>query len=289
LTPEETDEALRSLSPVDRAKATAWLKQQPAAASTLALMRALQRESIPRLRRALNEIIELRQITRPSSTESSEPNGSNNELQVSGESLDVAALIRHELSPAIGWIRLAANKEIENFATSETDSAVRKLQRRINGLVALAKESQELEIQPVSFPAVLVENWPHPAVKPTFEPTPETAGIEIHTDNDLLSLLLSNVYQNAIDASTEATGTPAVHIAWGFTGHDYWARVNNPFDGNRFSIDDVSAVGHSSKTAHQGHGMELIKSVAARLSMSISLEGTSGIASFSLSGARSHE
>jgi hypothetical protein len=205
------------------------------------------------------------------------------------EKVDIAALVRHELSPAVGWIRLAADAEIESFSTSKTNEAVRKLQRRIDGLVAIIKSGEQLNIRRLSLPHVLLDNWPDISTTPAVTPNAEEASIDIETDEGLFSILLSNAFQNAIDASIDATGVASTQITWGYTDQNYWVRVANPFKGDRFNLADVAGIGNSSKMSHQGQGLSLIQTVADRLGLAITLEGVSGTASFSLSGTRRHE
>jgi hypothetical protein len=257
-------------------------------------MRALQTETVPQVRRLLLQVLESRQkSTAPShggaaviSPLTGEPPAHD---AVVSEQVDIAALVRHELSPAVGWIRLAADSEIESFATSKTNEAVRKLQRRIDGLVTIIKSGEDLNLRRLSLPHILVDNWPDTHTAPTVMPSEEEASIDIETDEGLFSILLSNVFQNAIDASGDAIGEASAQVTWGYTDQNYWVRVTNPFKGDRFALADVVDVGNSSKMAHQGQGLSLIQTVADRLGLAITLEGISGTASFSLSGTRPHE
>lgn len=297
MTPESPEEleGLNSSSPSSRAKAVGWLIQHPRAITTRALMNALQDETVPQVRRLLLRVQETRQRALDAVDE--EPKASSKALgsltladQASvSDYVDIAALVRHELSPAVGWIRLAADSEIESFGSSKTNDAVRKLQRRIDGLVTIIKSSEGLNIRRISLPDILMEAWPDTGSVFQFTPTGEDRAIDIETDESLFSMLLSNVFQNAIDASVEATGTPAAHVTWGSTDRNFWVRVDNQFSGDRFSLADVVRVGNSSKMAHQGQGLLLIKTIAERLGFAISLEGFSGTASFSLSGARPND
>jgi len=292
-TPDEL-QGLLSTTPSNRARAAGWLIQHPEAITTRALMNALQTETVPQVRRLLLQVLESRQSLTDSMRRGSlagsqavdaQPVRSNG---TAPEHFDVAALVRHELSPAVGWIRLAADSEIESFGTSKTNDAVRKLQRRIDGLVAIIKSKEELNLHRLSLPHILSENWPDTRTQPSVVPSGDVASIDIETDEGLFSMLLSNVFQNAIDASIEATGEPVAQITWGFTDQSYWVRVTNPFKGDRFALADVVDVGSSSKMAHQGQGLSLIKTAAARLGLFITLDGVSGTAAFSLSGPRPH-
>lgn len=285
-------QGLTSAAPSNRARAAGWLVQNPKEITTRALMNALQDETVPQVRRLLLEVLESRQKLKAVSPGVTGVALRDTGTSISGhhalgsDQVDIAALVRHELSPAVGWIRLAADSEIGAFGASKTNDAVRKLQRRIDGLVAIIKSSEDLNLQRFSLPMLLTENWPDAGKAPVVDPSAEDETIDIVTDEGLFSVLLSNVFQNAIDASIDATGEAVAQVTWGYTDRNYWVRVANPFKGNRFSLEDVLEVGSSSKMAHQGQGLSLIKMVAARLGFAIALEGVSGVASFSLRGSR---
>lgn len=288
-------QGLTSTAPSDRAKAAGWLVRRPQTITTRALMNALQTETVPQVRRLLLQTLESRQRQADNSRGDLGVTPQDADTRASGidvagsEQVDIAALVRHELSPAVGWIRLAADSEIESFGTSKTNDAVRKLQRRIDGLVAIIKSGEELNLHRFSLPHVLAENWPDTGTALVVTPSAGEDAIDIETDEGLFAMLLSNVFQNAIDASVDATGQVNTQVTWGYTDQSYWVRVSNPFKGNRFSLADVLDVGSSSKMAHQGQGQSLIKMVADRLGLSITLEGVSGTASFSMSGPRPHD
>lgn len=274
-------EALKSKAPNERAKVANWLQQHPHEIPTPDLMRALQVETVPQIRRALNNVLEVRQRRR----EDSEPLEVESSLIPAAEpSLDIAALIRHELSPAIGWIRLAGDKEISEFEKSETDRAVKKLQRRIDGLIALIKQAGELNVQRLCLIDALLECWPDPASRPRMRPDVDPRRTEISTDSSLFTLLMSNIYQNAIDASRESESAPSVDVSWGITHERFWVRISNPFVGARFTLNDILQVGVSTKAAHQGHGVALITTVASRLDLDFDIFGSSGLAAATLSG-----
>lgn len=292
-TPHEL-QGLGSAAPSERARSAGWLVQHPETITTRALMRALQTETVPQVRRLLLQVLSSRQSSSaPRNTSAAAGSRAVGGPAVSdafvSEQVDIAALVRHELSPAVGWIRLAADAEIESFSTSKTNEAVRKLQRRIDGLVAIIKSGEQLNLRRLSLPHVILDNWPDTHTTPAVTPNAEEASIDIETDEGLFSILLSNVFQNAIDASVDATGVANAQITWGYTDQNYWVRVANPFKGDRFTLANVAGIGNSSKMAHQGQGLSLIQTVADRLGLAITLEGVSGTASFSLSGTRRHE
>jgi hypothetical protein len=273
---------LTSPSPSDRARAANWLKQNPHDIATRDLMRALQVETVPRLRDTLNEVLEARQ-KRPRGGAVAGHSGVP-ATNIRSTQIDLAGLIRHELSPAVGWIRLAGDKEIPNFADSETNIAIKKLQGRIDGLVSLIKETDGIRPRRICLLEALIESWPEPGSRPSFSPSHDPGNVEIETDDSLFTLLLSNAYQNAIEASKERDGYATVNVVWGTTPERFWIRISNPFAGNSFSLDDVLRVGLTSKAAHQGQGVTLMRSAAERLGLTFRIEGQSGLATVTLTG-----
>lgn len=273
---------LTSPSPSDRARATNWLKQNPHDIATRDLMRALQVETVPRLRKTLNDVLEARQKRPRGGVEAEHPSVAA--AETAPTQIDLAGLIRHELSPAIGWIRLAGDKEITDFEGSETNSAIKKLQRRIDGLVTLIKETDGINPRRICLLDALMESWPEPSSRPAFNPAHDPTNVEIETDDSLFTLLLSNAYQNAIEASKERDGYATVNVVWGTTPERFWVRISNPFAGNSFSLDHVLRVGLTSKAAHQGQGVTLMRSAATRLGLAFQIEGQSGLATLTLTG-----
>lgn len=284
---EDLVAALSSESPSQRAGAAMWLISHPEQISTRDLMRAMQAETVPQVRLALVEVLERRQKSSLNQSEgsTSAAQGEQSILSASSEGTgDIAALIRHELAPAVGWIRLAADAEIEDFASSRTNDSIRRLQLRIDGLVTLIKSRTELDLRLVDLPRALLDNWPDPNSRPRITPDPRDSSVEINTDESLFSLMIANIFQNAIDASIDATGQAEVDVAWGATDQNYWVRVSNPFRGDRLSLDQVAHDGLSSKAGHLGKGLALIRTVSARLGIGVALDGASGTAAFTLRG-----
>jgi hypothetical protein len=131
---EEFLAGLSSNAPSERARAAAWLLVHAQDISTRALVRALQAETVPQVRRVLLEVLELRQkasvTTKLAATDLVVPPAGekSSASEASADAGEIASLVRHELAPAIGWIRLAADAEIPGFASSRTNDAVRRLQ-----------------------------------------------------------------------------------------------------------------------------------------------------------------
>ena len=278
---------LFSKSPTARAKAVTELRRDPFSISSRDLLQALQRETVPRLRLALNEILESRKKTsdRRLNTRPHVDYSKLDRVSEDGAS-SVGSLARHELSPAIGWIRRAANHEIPNFQESATNVAIGKLQRRLNGLIALTKSGTALQIETVVLAELLTECWPDPNTGPRLQHggRSDSSALQIDTDVSLFSAMLSNVYQNAIDAAAESQKSDPVQIAWGRSQESFWVRISNPFVGQRFSLADVLTGGLTSKTGHQGQGLGVITASARQLGLSFDVAGESGTAISTIQG-----
>lgn len=280
MTPDWVEPALKSASPDERSRAIVWLIQNPTEVQITALLGALQTESTPQLRRLLNEVLRRRQLLSVSEPAADDPR------EQSGWSGDVASLIRHELAPAIGWIRLAADAEIPNYGESATESAIRKLQRRVDGLTALIKQRSSLEIRTHDLIALVRESWPDSSSDPAFEPDVARGqlSVAIETDEALFTILLQNALQNSIDGSIEASRSVDVTVSWGATTSRFWLRIANPFVGAQFKKVHVAAEGVSSKIGHQGQGLAVMTTAAQLLGLGFELEGLSGTATFTLNG-----
>lgn len=265
---------LRSSSPTMRLLAASELRKRPFDLPIAVLMEALRDESVGQVRRAINDVVRARDRT---------PVGANDSADAVG-ALDLAMLLQHELSPPIGWTRRAGSKEITNFARSNTNDALVRLERRIDGLVALLKRDQPLSITEIELGESLRASWPDYESEPTFSPA-SGEPVVVETDIRLFELVSANVFQNAIDASNSQAGADPTVIAWGIGGENFWVRVMNPFVGRDFSLDEVAASGFSTKSKHQGIGLTLVETACSRLSYRSALAGRSGIATFTLTGS----
>lgn len=278
--PDWLDDALFSPSPSVRLRAAAWVKSNPSALSINILMKVLQNEPVPQIRRIFNDVIDARQSVAPSTE------GLVAAAVPQSSIPDLARLIRHELSPPVGWIRRAGTREIADFPRSATNDALNRLDRRIDALIALIKSDAALEPTECDLEKLLRDCWPDFTSPPVFTAAPDLAGRRafIQTDVGLFELLLANAYQNAIDASVEVKNAPQIAISWSQVGGRFWVRITNAFAGSQFDIKDVEATGITTKVGHQGVGISLIKTAAVRMGYGFRVTGRSGSATFTLTG-----
>lgn len=284
--PDGFDESLNSSSPSVRQRAALWIKANPEAIQVSVLMRAMQRETVPQIRQVFNDVLSVREkLTNAAPLDPSADELSSAQRQIP----ELARLIRHELSPPIGWIRKAGGREIDDFPRSSTSDAVNRLERRIDALIALIREGSDLDLVECNLERTLRECWPDMTAPPIFMPAPDLAGRSaiIDTDMGLFEILMANVYQNAIDASLEVEEPRPIEVSWSVVGEKFWVRISNPFAGTQFDVRDVETTGISSKSGHQGIGVSLIKTASEKLGYGFKIVGRSGIATFTITGGRS--
>jgi len=283
--PDWVTEALNSESPSMRLKAATWAKSHPNDVSVTILMRSLQKEPVNQIRQIFNDVL----ATRQTAQLQTDVGASSAAVAAQVAIPELARLIRHELSPPIGWIRRAGNREIEDFPRSSTNDALNRLERRVDAIIALIKSDSALDLVTVSLESLLRDSWPDFTKSATFSPAQELLGRQpdIETDVGLFELILSNAYQNAIDASNELTDPPPISVSWSEVGGRFWIRISNGFSGNQFDIQDVQATGISTKVGHQGIGISLIKTATSRLKYGFRVTGQSGLATFTLTGGLS--
>lgn len=280
-------ETLQSSLPSERMKAAEW-----AISNTLddeqrrLVTEALSQERVPRIRDALGTALRNTDLAKSAPETSALELDAQESLQATLQ--DLGSLIQHEIEPAIGWIRHAANQEVREFSASATNRAVEGLRRRVDGLVKLANAQRLPERRLISLSEVVTGclSSEYPRAMFTFEmPTDESD--EILTDPGLLSLIVSNALQNAADASRPlAPEEGQVLISTGISENSFWLAISNRFVGAAFDLDSVAASGRTSKIGHRGLGTRVMHLAAGRLGYKVELRAVGSTANFMLRGKR---
>lgn len=284
---DDMAKSLESSLPSERANAASWFIENGRSRHRVVLTNALARESVPQIRALLSQAVHASSIH----------NAAVERVQAEETSLttseaileNLATMIRHELEPAIGWIRLAADSEIEDFESSKTNSAVEALRRRISSLVSLVLSRRVPKREHLSITNLVYQCLPynfnseHVVVR--VEPEKDDS---LYTDKALLSIILLNAFQNCADAlDGRELSEHCVDVEFS-TGDDaFWLTVRNKFEGNAFSVDEVTASGITTKLGHKGIGLSMMFAAAKRLSYDLNIKGEGGVATLSLRGAKS--
>jgi signal transduction histidine kinase len=289
LTSDDLLERLSSGLPSNRMRAAQEvLEGSPDPSLRPVLVEALTREEVPRIRQVLASAIEALGAAAhapPSPTAQAEERSVDKAADILDE---LAGMIRHETQPAIGWVRLAASRELSDFDASATNAAIEALRRRVDGLATLTAAHRLPIRRLVSLSELISERvqGEHPGSLFAIERFDEVED-EIFTDPGLFELLVSNALQNAVDASRDIPRENAqIVIATGVSDRRFWVTITNRFLGATFDYSSVAATGRTSKKGHRGLGTRVMELAASRLGYEFELRAVGGTATFSLRGDR---
>lgn len=284
------DEFLRKLAselPSERMSAVQWAVEEnldPKFRSRL--IEAAAHEGVPRIRRAIG--VALRRIDDKEAQTQPIENPTDRDADTTVILEELSGIIRHEMQPAIGWVRYSANKELADFDFSATNSAIEALRRRVEGLSSLAAAHRLPQRQQVSLSeivsACISDEYPSSMFALEF---PEEPSDGIFTDPGLLTLILTNAVHNAVDAARELdTSEGQILIATNVGDSRFWITIRNRFLGTTFDYTKISATGRTSKRGHRGLGTRIIELASSRLGYDFDLSASGGTVTFSLRGSR---
>ncbi|GAA1240320.1 hypothetical protein GCM10009633_11690 [Janibacter melonis] len=280
-------ENLQSGLPSERMKAAEWAVSHTLDDEQRRLVtEALSRERVPRIRDAFSAALRNTDLAKSAPAISAVELDPQESLQATLQ--DLGSLIQHEMEPAIGWIRHAANQEVREFGASATNRAVEGLRRRVDGLVKLANAQRLPEMRLISLAEVVTGSLSseYPRAMFSFEISTEGSD-EILTDPGLLSLIVSNALQNAADASRPlAPEEGQILVSTGTSEDSFWLAISNRFVGAAFDLDSVAASGRTSKVGHRGLGTRVMQLAAGRLGYKVELRAVGSTANFTLRGKR---
>jgi C4-dicarboxylate-specific signal transduction histidine kinase len=280
--------SLESALPSERANAASWFIENARSRHRVALANALSRESVPQIRALLSQASHTADRNNSPSFERSKSEDTS--LTTAEAILDnLATMIRHELEPAIGWIRLAADSEIDNFEDSQTNSAVEALRRRISSLVSLVLSQRGPKREYLSITNLIYQCLPYNLDSQSVTVRVEAGKDDsLYTDKGLLSIILLNAFQNCADALAGQEVTERrVDVEFSTSDEAFWLTVRNRFDGSAFSVDEVTASGITTKLGHKGIGLSMMFAAAKKLAYDLNIQGEGGVATLSLRGATS--
>lgn len=283
---EDFDAALLSSLPSVRMQAVQWAIENtlPSEYESI-LVKAASGEGVPRVRSAMS--IALRQFSRPILAEETY-NAHEGKIEIASLLDDLSGIIRHEMQPAIGWIRHAAKKEIPDFEASATNTATEALLRRVRGLSDLAAAHRLPSRESVSLSEIVSKciSTEYPASMFSLDSVDQPSD-DILTDPGLLTLVLANAVQNAADASRDLPpGEGQILISTNVNEKRFWLTISNRFVGASFELSGVSASGRTTKRGHRGLGTRIIELATSRLGYEFDLKAAGATATFSLRGNR---
>jgi signal transduction histidine kinase len=183
----------------------------------------------------------------------------------------------HELRPLVGMARVHASREIENFESSDTASALAQIQDLLRGFDTLGRAAASprlVERELASFIREVVAHCQAELADSGLQMTPPALEgpdpLLIVTDPDLLGFALRNGLRNAFEAS-KGTSEPIV-VTWGQSQTEYWIAVLDYGDGLPADQSALFTIGTTNKERHLGLGLAIADRAMATLGGTVSLE-----------------
>lgn len=261
------DEAIANLSSADtelRLKAARFFTLNASASDQLLLRKALSKESVPWIKRALDRSLE--RLKPPTELATSTIVYADPPKQLVAELRakvidEVAGTIIHELSTIVASLKLAAPRDFPDYAGSRTETLVNSLASLLSGIRSLKTAASK-----ANFAECDLAQECHDACyifgdKLELFRFAGQSPFLVETDPDLLKLALSNVIKNAVEAVSvlPEDSDQSVTLNWGRAGHEYWVSVLDSglgFDREPFSMVEF---GKSTKDKHIGFGLATAK------------------------------
>ncbi|CAM5775524.1 hypothetical protein LMIY3S_05067 [Labrys miyagiensis] len=264
MTREEALTALASHEADERLKAAQFFAMHAVGSDRRKLRSALNKETVPWIRRALERSLNRtgpkENVTPRSSLDTDPPARLLAERRAAAID-EVASTIIHELATLVGRLRISAPREIDDYSQSNTKTLVNSLASLLAGIRNLKTSVGKADYVEIDLAsecrqtcAIFEEasEWFRYA-----GPSPFLAEMDL----GLFKLALSNVLRNAVEAlaPTLGEGEPLITLNWGRAGHEIWVAVIDTGPG--FERDPASLVdfGKSTKEEHIGFGLATAK------------------------------
>lgn len=270
---EQALEGLASDATDTRLAAARWFAGNAISTDTARLVRALKSESVPWIRRALEQGLQRARrkagrseqegplLAVPDLPEEDEPAAS----VLAKATERVTEDLLHEISPLIGSLKSAANREWDGFKGSDTERILGQATRLMASLRTLNRASEApkfetLVLSEIVQEMIIASNAPD-TVRVLLE---GSTALAVEADRGKLEIAISNGLRNAFEAveSFSSMQRPTVTVAWGVTAVEVWLAIKDSgpgFPGE--NPDQYKRRGATAKVDHLGHGLALASAV----------------------------
>jgi len=270
---ERALEGLTSDATDTRLAAARWFAGNAVSTDAARLARALKTESVPWIRRALDQALQRsRRKAGPSVQEGppptipDQPEEDEPAASVLAKATErVTEDLLHEISPLIGSLKSAANREWDGFKGSDTERILGQATRLMSSLRTLNQASEAPRFETLVLAEIVQEvvtasNAPDP-VRVLLE---GSAALAVEADRGKLEIAISNGLRNAFEAveSFSSIQPPTVTVAWGVTAAEVWLAIKD--SGPGFPGENPGQYkrrGATGKVDHLGHGLALASAV----------------------------
>jgi signal transduction histidine kinase len=189
---------------------------------------------------------------------------------------DLIGQVLHELTPAIGRLKMAAMSELQTYGGSRTEKEF----ERVAQLVDLFERWRRISAPPRSSAIDL-----HALLSDVADEE-GASGVPIHviavenmpaieSDREFLRAAVANGVRNAVQAIEQKekarSGEEAVTITYGITDRDFWISVNDDGVGLPGNAEYVFLSTTTTKPGHRGLGLPIALEAIAKLGGTVSL------------------
>ena len=270
---------LKSDLPTDRLEAARYFARQARPEDEPRLREALAIENVLWIRTALS-----RALARISPKVQDDPPQASSldaddvparfAAQVYSDALEAAtAQLIHETEPLVGALRLSAEAEIQDFASSRTRRNLDRLDQFLEAISRLRRAAGAPKYEEFSLDEVVnrsIQEFQVPEGLHIQKAGPQPCVVE--GDSSVIALCFDNGLRNAIEA-TVATGADLssrpVTVSWGHTDVDCWISIVDLGIGFKGNLQRALEMGTTTKLSHLGMGLAItnqaLKSMAGKL------------------------
>lgn len=268
---------LRSQNPRERLEAARTLTRAAEQADLPELREALRQERVGWIRQALEGALRRAGAGKAPAPATAEIDVSQTLEDVFSQAIEeTSGLVVHELGPVIGAARYYAEKELPDYAASQTKSELDRLAAVLKAIDTLGRAAAtpttgEFEL------ARLIDD-----VVSSVRARVELAGprpLLVQGDATLTELVLRNALLNAAEASKDVAAEPdaaAILVNWGDTDLDYWVAVLDRGRGLPDTPDRLFEPGATTKPEHLGMGLTVVRRATHSLRGSVRLQSREG-------------
>ena len=265
----------------DRLRAARYLSRFATSADHDTLQKALAREDVVWIKRALRQALErcaTFNLTGSDGPELPEPEEDAADIDdVYAQAIEeVTRRLVHEIEPIIGAGRYYASKEIAEYQKSRTKRELDRLESLLLAIHTLSRAAETPTVHECDLAEQIrvvadSESLNHSVKLELAGPSP----LVVETDDSLVKLVVANGIRNAIEA-TEATADASrssnrVVLTWGETDRDYWIAIVDWGCGPPVGIDRMFEIGSTTKKNHLGMGLAIAERAALSLKGKVTL------------------
>lgn len=285
MTREEATRELTSDAPHTRLQAARLLGRIGSPSDVTVLRRALQKETVSFVRRALETAIARAGSTHVDSGGEEPQDELPPDPRLYSRAVEWAtATLLHEISPRLGEAKLAARRSVPNYEASDLKRRFDALDGILEAIGELQQASRSEAVTSVNLYGLIEEVWAEESLRNSCTlsaqgPLDSTATV----DRNRLRLAICNGLRNAMEVTVEAGRQDPIVATWGMTDVEFWITILDHGPGLASPAEAAFKIGSTTKVGHRGFGLAIVQQAMMTLGGTVNLSpGASGGARFEL-------